>query len=339
MIYFNFKFFLFLFAFMLVFMLIIIANNNYDQLFFALTPKTFSAKAPEISTTKATEISSAKAPEISIKATEPYFEYLFWKEILEASDEQLLMNKSVLFKTFKFMLTETQQDDPKLLEFVKSLIVPPSNEKLNLQNPGLADYSQSGQSQYIDQILKSKHNGFLVEAGAFDGEFQSNSIFFETQRNWSGILIEPIPSFYRSVLAKNRKLHKINVCIAKNKPTISKFRVHSVYSGRDNVLYESHKKLIGNQAKFLYVPCFSLYTILKAINISKVEFFSLDVEGGEYDVLTGLDFDRLDITTFLIEHSNDLVTKPLISKLMQGKNYTLVADKVLDFFYKKNNNS
>lgn len=31
--------------------------------------------------------------------------------------------------------------------------------------------------------------------------------------------------------------------------------------------------------EYLYIPCFSLVTILEAINIKKVDYFSLDVEG------------------------------------------------------------
>ena len=41
-----------------------------------------------------------------------------------------------------------------------------------------------------------------------------------------------------------------------------------------------------------------MYTILKAINTNKVDYFSLDVEGGELEVLKGINLKKLDITTF-----------------------------------------
>ena len=44
-----------------------------------------------------------------------------------------------------------------------------------------------------------------------------------------------------------------------------------------------------------FVPCFSLVTILKAINVNKVDYFSLDVEGGESFVLKAIDFNKIDI--------------------------------------------
>ena len=42
----------------------------------------------------------------------------------------------------------------------------------------------------MDNLLNQKENGFYIEAGAYDGERCSNTIFFEMNRNWSGILIE-----------------------------------------------------------------------------------------------------------------------------------------------------
>ena len=104
--------------------------------------------------------------------------------------------------TIKFMLKNVKQDDPEFIEFVKKLIKPPSIGPLNLKNKGLSDFSQVGQSKTMDDKLQFKRNGFYIEAGAFDGETGSNSLFFEMQRNWTGLLIEPISDFYTK-LVKN----------------------------------------------------------------------------------------------------------------------------------------
>ena len=99
---------------------------------------------------------------------------------------------------------------------------------------------------------------------------------------------------------------------------------------------DAHKNIFGNNFQYFYAPCFSLHTILKAMNVNKVDFFSLDLEGGENDVLLSLDFNKISITTLLIEHGNDPLRKPLIKKTMDSQKYTLVQDLVLDFFYLKN---
>ena len=42
--------------------------------------------------------------------------------------------------------------------------------------------------------------------------------------------------------------------------------------------------------------CFPLFGVLKALNVTKVDYFSLDVEGNEMDVLRTIPFDLIDIT-------------------------------------------
>ena len=53
-------------------------------------------------------------------------------------------------------------------------------------------------------------------------------------------------------------------------------------------------KLQGD--KFTNVVCFPLHGVLKALNVTKVDYFSLDVEGNEMDVLRTIPLDLIDIT-------------------------------------------
>jgi len=50
-----------------------------------------------------------------------------------------------------------------------------------------------GQSAFVDKLLSGRRDGFFVECGAADGESFSNSLFFELERNWTGLLIEANP--------------------------------------------------------------------------------------------------------------------------------------------------
>ena len=51
-----------------------------------------------------------------------------------------------------------------------------------------------------------------------------------------------------------------------------------------------------NEDNLANVICFPLFGVLKAINVTKVDYFSLDVEGNEMDVLRTIPFDNVDIT-------------------------------------------
>lgn len=53
-----------------------------------------------------------------------------------------------------------------------------------------------------------------MECGACDGEFQSNTLYLELKRNWTGLLIEPNRKNYQQLLKTNRRAFYINACLS-----------------------------------------------------------------------------------------------------------------------------
>jgi len=49
------------------------------------------------------------------------------------------------------------------------------------------------------------------------------------------------------------------------------------------------------------VPCFPLETLLAAVNRSRVDYFSLDIEGFELPVLKSVNWSRVDISVLSVE--------------------------------------
>ena len=47
------------------------------------------------------------------------------------------------------------------------------------------------------------------------------------------------------------------------------------------------------------IMCFPLISVLKAMNRTKVDYFSLDVEGNELEILKTIPFDEVDITVII----------------------------------------
>ena len=62
-----------------------------------------------------------------------------------------------------------------------------------------------------------------MEAGGFDGELFSNSLFFELERGWHGILIEANPNMFEEIVARKRRAHALNACLA-DKVQVAEFR-------------------------------------------------------------------------------------------------------------------
>ena len=66
--------------------------------------------------------------------------------------------------------------------------------------------------EVLDIIIQE--GGFFVDSGAHDGEIQSNTLFFERIRGWTGILIEPQPTIYQQLKRKHRKAFTLNACVS-----------------------------------------------------------------------------------------------------------------------------
>ena len=93
----------------------------------------------------------------------------------------------------------------------------------------------SEQLKYEYCFYRSKENNenrFFVEAGAFDGEIISNSLYFETKLGWSGVLIEPNPAAFNMLLTKHRKAWSINACLSRQIfPEIIEFDLNGIVGG------------------------------------------------------------------------------------------------------------
>ena len=124
---------------------------------------------------------------------------------------------------------------------------------------------------------------------------------------------------------------------------IAQFRVANDLSGRESQIDPDLAKRINketnsryiNREQTIYVPCYSLNTVMRALGVSRVDYFSLDIEGGEYDVVKSIDFKRLDIKSFSIEAAhNRQYLEPMKNHLLENK-YTLFKQTV-DMFFIKN---
>lgn len=157
-------------------------------------------------------------------------------------------------------------------------------------------------------------NGFFIECGANDGVNQSNTWYFEKCLNWHGILIEPLRNKFIE-LKKNRsnKNYFYNFALSSSE------KINSLNIIENNLTSKVIDKL-DKKTKVSNYTSTTLTKILDEVNAPKlVDFFSLDVEGYEEQVIRGINFKKYNFKFFLIETKNDKVIK-----LIESKNYKLV---------------
>lgn len=156
------------------------------------------------------------------------------------------------------------------------------------------------------QYIERNNMQTYIEAGANDGIFQSRSIKYKDNTDYYGILIEPVPDVYDSCF-KNRhsKYCKVINCALvpfdyhNNNIEIC---VHSLHSAMSTVTSIEDSEV----SKRYTVPAKTLTNILEEENIFHINEFFLDVEGYEFQVLNGIDFDKIRIDMIEIELHNSL---------------------------------
>lgn len=58
---------------------------------------------------------------------------------------------------------------------------------------------------------------------------------------------------------------------------------------------EQYGRDVAHSGKHVTVQCFPLASYIAALDVKSVDYFSLDVEGSEMEVLQTIPFDRIDI--------------------------------------------
>lgn len=174
----------------------------------------------------------------------------------------------------------------------------------------------------LDRKLKDflnptlSRNGFFVELGANDGITQSNTKMLELFYGWRGILVEPEPNNFEKLLRNRSKKNYFYDVAAVSfdylKPTMDlKFSNlmttplagHSTLKNREAHAEDGKRFLGPNESTYIFT---ANVKTLNAIFVEsaapkRMDLLSLDVEGGEFEVLKGINHGEYQFDWLLIE--------------------------------------
>ena len=81
----------------------------------------------------------------------------------------------------------------------------------------------------------------------------------------------------------------------------------------------------GKEGEIL-AQCFPVYSLLLALNRTTVDYFSLDVEGSELQVLKTIPFDKVDIKVLTVGFTHTKEGKNNLEQFMISKGYLPVME-------------
>ncbi|XP_035701096.1 uncharacterized protein LOC110861992 isoform X2 [Folsomia candida] len=170
-------------------------------------------------------------------------------------------------------------------------------------------YKQQEVVRFVLNLFFRKNYGTFIEAGANDGEYFSNTMLLERWFNWSGVLIEGDPRPLKRLVERNRAAYIAKCCLSTSiRPKKITFLRHTRDEGLSFIRGKRH--FIGREEDYhaFESQCFPLYAILSALNLTTVDYFSLDIEGAELDVLKTIPWENVLIKVLSIEVHATYVT-------------------------------
>lgn len=184
-------------------------------------------------------------------------------------------------------------------------------------------YSQDGQDKYLETfVFKGFENGFFVDVGSHDGVTINNTLFFEKNKNWTGINIEPIKKVYNKLIINRPFCININ-CAVSNIDGYSEFILNTGYtemlSGLKNKYDERHferlfreNELTKSTTEIVTVQTKRLETVFDENNVKIINYLSIDVEGAEFEVIKSINFNKVFIDVIGFENNYNDKSIPII---------------------------
>jgi FkbM family methyltransferase len=161
-------------------------------------------------------------------------------------------------------------------------------------------YSQLNQDLTVVSFFSNKREMFFIDIGANDGKRLSNTFLLETKYNWKGICSEPLPKAFKQ-LNKCRSVHCDNHAVFSKTGLSLEFSESNLLSGITQYI-DRHKEVKNcNQIIVKTITLQDLLEKYKAPNI--INYFSLDTEGTELEILKSVDFSKYIFLYINLEHN------------------------------------
>jgi FkbM family methyltransferase len=168
--------------------------------------------------------------------------------------------------------------------------------------PGpMITYAQNFEDVMLGRVFRDRTDGFYVDVGAADPVDLSVTKWFY-DLGWSGINIEPNPTFYQKLVAERPRDVNLNCGAGSTEEDAQYFQLPANELSSFDPDVRARAEAAGMSVVAQTVAVLPLTKILDRYgNGRSIDFLKIDVEGWEREVLTGLDLRRYRPTVIIVE--------------------------------------
>jgi len=194
-------------------------------------------------------------------------------------------------------------------------------------------YAQNGEDVILTRIFGSQKYGFYVDIGASHPKSLSvTKNFYDS--GWRGVNVEPLKHNYELFIQERPRDTNLNLLISAEERDYIFFEVRSY--PELSTLDEEHAKVLqaaGHDVVSYTVPAITSSQLFERYISEDVDFLKIDVEGGEYEVVSSLDLNKYRPKILIIEATKPNSAFPGWENLKSVYNHQQWEKLVLDSNY------
>lgn len=204
-------------------------------------------------------------------------------------------------------------------------------------------FSADGEDVIIRKFLSGIQKGFYVDLGAHNHKIGSNTYYFYLL-GWSGICIDPLPSVKDKFKEKRPKDTFINKAITSNKENNRDIKYHFFKDFEDNSttsekrIHDLKKNFGRTPTSIMQIETITVSELVKNyIGSKEVNLFNIDIEGGEFEILSDLLDHKIYPWIICVEEigmfAESVIKNSLVFKVLKQNSYLFVGRTFLTSIY------
>jgi FkbM family methyltransferase len=199
--------------------------------------------------------------------------------------------------------------------------------------------------QVIFEFARANPRASFVQVGSNDGEGEDPLRLGVVDRQWSGIMIEPVPYIFERLqrnYASNPRLRFENAAVADHDGVQEMFFLEQAKEGdavpdwydklgsfRKDVILKHAADIpdIEQRLTTLEVPCLTFDTLCRKHQVTRVDLIQIDTEGYDFEIIKLIDLARLRPKIVMFENFHmDPATHDACRAHMRSHGYEHLSD-------------
>ena len=198
-------------------------------------------------------------------------------------------------------------------------------------------FSESfGEDLFVNYFFQQKKKGFYVDIGCNLPKSRSTT-YLLYKKGWDGIKVDISPRSIKLNEYIRPNDINLNISVGKNEDLIDAYIFYDNCSMNtvDKKFKEYTKKVLIKSQAILKLKQLRLNTILQNNMINKIDYLNIDVEGHEYEVISGFNIKKYqpELVSIEIHDKNCPPTNNKIYKYFIKNNYKLISIYGWTYFF------